>query len=75
MKTYQLSCKKNAVNKISSVKKTKESRLMLVSNCAVCGKKKTGFIKNQEASELFCKLRIRTPWSNIPLIGDILFWG
>ena len=47
---------------------------MLLSNCAICGKKKSKFIKNQEASGLLSKLGIRTPLSNIPLIGDILFY-
>ena len=47
--------------------------LMLVSNCAICGKKKLRLIKNQEASRLLNKLGIRTPLSNIPWIGDILF--
>ena len=39
---------KNTANENSSVKKTKENRLMLLSNCAVCGKKKSTFFKNQE---------------------------
>ena len=42
------SCKKNTVKEISSVTKTKQSRLMLLSNCAICDKKKQRFIKNQE---------------------------
>ena len=33
---------------ISSVKKTKQNRLMLVSNCDVYGKEKSKFIKNEE---------------------------
>ena len=73
METHCVSCKKNTANKNSSVRRTKQNRLMLVSNCAVCGKKKLSFIKNQEASSLLGKLRIRTPLSNIPLFGDILF--
>ena len=32
---------------------------MLVLNCTVCGKKKSGFIKNQEADRLLSKLEIR----------------
>ena len=39
METYCVSCKKNTVNKNSSVRRTKQNRLMVVSNCAVCGKK------------------------------------
>ena len=48
METYSVSCKKYTANKNSSVKKTKQNRLMLWSNCAICGKKKSTFIKNQE---------------------------
>ena len=35
-------------NKNSSVRKTKQNRLMLLSNCTVCGMKKSTFIKNKE---------------------------
>ena len=48
MEMYYFTCKKNTGNKNSSVKRTKQNRLMLVSNCAACGKKKSSFIKNQE---------------------------
>ena len=48
METNCVSCKKNAGNKNSSVRVTKQNRLMLLSNFAVCGKKKSKFIKNQE---------------------------
>ena len=47
MKTYCVSCKKDTKNKNSSVRKTKQNRLMLLSNCAICGKKKSAFIKNE----------------------------
>ena len=40
MKTYCVSFKKNTANKNSSVRRTKQNRLILVSNCAVYGKKK-----------------------------------
>ena len=45
---------------------------MLVSNCTVCGKKKSRFFRNQETSELLCKFGVRSRLSKIPLIGDIL---
>ena len=32
---------------------------MLVSNCTICGKKKSGFIKNEKADRLLSKLEIR----------------
>ena len=47
METYCVSCKKNIANENSSFRKTKQNRLMLLSNCALCGKK-SAFIKNQE---------------------------
>ena len=46
METYYVTCKRNTANKRSSVRRTKQNRLMLVSNYAACGKKKSGFIKN-----------------------------
>ena len=48
METYCLSCRKYTANKNSSVTKTKQNRLMLTSNCAICGKKRSTFIKNKE---------------------------
>ena len=48
METYCFSCKKNTANVNSIVTKTKQRRLMLLSNCAICGKKKSTFIKNKE---------------------------
>ena len=40
METYCVSCKKITANKNSSVKRTKQNRLMPASNCTICGKKK-----------------------------------
>ena len=49
METYCVSFKRNTGNENSSVKK---HRLMLSSNYAVCGKKKTIFIKNKELNRI-----------------------
>ena len=46
---------------------------MILSNCAICGSKKSRFIKHQEAKELFNKLGIKTPLSKVPILGDVLF--
>ena len=46
---------------------------MILSKCAICGGKKSRFIKNQEAKGLLCNLRIRAPISKVPILGDILF--
>ena len=45
---------------------------MLLSKCAICGNKKSKFIKEQEAKGLLSSLGIRTPLSNIPGL-NILF--
>ena len=48
METYCVSWKKYIANENSSVRKTKENRLMLLSNCTICGKNKSIFGKNKE---------------------------
>ena len=46
---------------------------MILSNCAVCGSKKSRFIKHQETKELLSKLGIKRPLNKVPILGDILF--
>ena len=55
------------------VLKTENDRLILSSKCAVCGNKKSRFIKEQEAKGLLSSLGLKTPLNKIPLFGDILF--
>ena len=43
METYCVGCKKNTANENSSGKKTKQNKLILLSNRAVSGKKKIKF--------------------------------
>ena len=43
-----VSCKEYTANENSNVRKTKQNKSMLWSNCDSCGKKKTIFIKNKE---------------------------
>ena len=38
MKTYFASCKKYTAKENQNIRKNKQNRLMLLSNCAVCGK-------------------------------------
>lgn len=52
MGTYCLNCKKYTANKNSSDRRTKQNGLMFVSNCAICDKKKSKLIKNQEEGSL-----------------------
>ena len=66
MLLYCLKCKNNTEN--SSNNKT-----MLLSKCAICGSKKSRFIKKQEASGILSSLGPKIPLSKIPLFGDTLF--
>ena len=45
---------------------------MILSKCAVCGDKKSKFIKEEEAMRLVSSLGIKTPLSKIPLVGPLL---
>ena len=48
---------------------------MILSKCAICGSKKSRFIKNQEAKALLINLVLRTPLSKVPILSDIFFWS
>ena len=73
MKSYCLKCRKDTENINPSVSNTSNGRTMILSKCAICGSKKSRFIKNQEAKGLLSNLGIRTPLSKVSLLGDILF--
>ena len=73
MKSYCLKCKKDTKNTDPKVSSTSNSRVMILLICEICGRKKSRFIKNQEAKGLLSKLGIKTPLSKIPILGDILF--
>ena len=73
MLSYCLKCKNNTESINPKVSKTSNSKTMVLSKCAICGSKKSKFIKEQEAKGLLSNLGIRTPLNKIPLLGDILF--
>ena len=73
MESYCLKCKKYTKNINPQVCSTSNSKLMILSNCAICNSKKSKFIKKQDAKGLLSKLGIKTPLSKVPLLGDILF--
>ena len=73
MESYCLKCKKYTKNINPQVSSTSNDKMMILSKCAICGSKKSRFIKKQEAKGLLSKLGIKTPLSKIPLPGDILF--
>ena len=72
MKNYCVKCKKGTENIDSKMVRTKNNRLVMQSNCSVCGIKKPRFVKEQEAKGLLSNLGIKTPLSKIPLL-NILF--
>ena len=73
MKTYCLKCRKDTENIDPKIWSTSNGKAMILSKCAICGSKKSRFIKNQETKGLLSNLGIRTPLSKVPKIGDILF--
>ena len=73
MESYCFKCKRNTENIYPEVSSTSNGRVMILSNCAICGSKKSRFIKNQEAKGLLSNLGIKTPLSKVPILGDILF--
>ena len=70
---YCLKCRKNTESKNPKVARTKNGRIMLLSECAVCGSKKSKFIKKQESSGLLSSLGIKTPLYKIHLLYPLLF--
>ena len=73
MKSYFLKCRKDTENINPRVSKTSNNRTMVLSKCAICGSKKSRFIKNHDAKGLLRNLGIKTPLSKVPILGDILF--
>ena len=52
MLSYCLKCRKNTNSKNLAVVKTKNRKIMLLSNCSVCNSEKLKFLKEQEARRL-----------------------
>ena len=73
MKSYGLKCRKDTENINPRVSNTSNGKTMILSKCAICGRKKSRFIKDQEAKGLLSNLGVRTPLSKVPILGDILF--
>ena len=70
--TYWLSFRKNTENTNLKIVKSKNNRSMIQSNCAICGSKKSRFIKEQQAKGLLSNLGIKILLSKVPLL-NILF--
>ena len=73
MESYCLKCRKYKKNINPQVSSTSNGKMMILSKCAICGSKKSRFIKKQVAKGLLSKLGIKTPLSKVPLLKDTLF--
>ena len=73
MKSYCLKSRKDTENIDPEILSSSNGKAMILSKCALCGSKKSRFIKNQEAKGLLSTLGVRTPLSKIPILDDILF--
>ena len=52
MKSYCLKFRKDTENIDPKISSSSNGRAMVLSKCAICGRKKSRFIKNQEAKGL-----------------------
>ena len=70
--TYCLVCRKYTKNNNPKIVRNRQNRLMIQSNCANCGSKKSRFIKEQQAMGILSNVVIKTPLNKVPLL-NILF--
>ena len=70
--TYCLACRKYTKNNNPKIIRNIQNRSMIQSNCAICGSKKSRFIKEQQAMGILRNLDIKTPLTKVPLL-NILF--
>ena len=68
MLTYCVKCRKIIENLNPNIFKTKNGRLIMNQNVLWWNKKKTRFVREQEAKGLLHDLEIKTPLSKIPLL-------
>ena len=69
---YCLAFRKYAKSINPKIVRNRKNRSMIQSNCAVCGSKKSRFIKEHQAMGLLSNLGIKTPLSKAPLL-NVLF--
>ena len=69
--TYCLACRKYTKSINPKIVRNRQNR-QIQANCAVCGSKKSKFIKEHQAMGLLSNLGIKTPLSKLPLL-NILF--
>ena len=70
--TYCLVCRKYTKSINPKIVTKRRNKSMIQSNCAICGRKKSRFIKEHQAMGLLSNLGIKTPLNKVPLL-NILF--
>ena len=70
--TYCLVCRIYTKNNNPKIVKNRQNGLMIQSNCANCGSRKSKFIKEQQAMGILSNLGIKTPLSKVPLLNILL---
>ena len=73
MSSYCFKCRRNTESINPKVSKTTNGKAIILSTRAICGSKKSKFIKEQEAKGLLSNLGLKIPLNKIPVLGDILF--
>ena len=64
--------RKDTENINPRVSKTTNGKTMILSKCAICGSKKSRFIKKQEASGILTSLGFKRGLDKIKFFGDYL---
>ena len=68
MSSYCLKCKKSTEKINPGVSKASNNKTMLLSKCAICGSKKSRYIKKQEPSGILSSLSPKAPLNKISII-------
>ena len=63
---YCLKFRKNTESKDTNLVKTRKMKKSLSSKCTACDRKKSGFVKQQEASGILSSLGMKTRLIKIP---------
>ena len=69
-----MKCRKDTENIDPRVSNKSNSRKTILSKYAICGSKKSRFIKDQETKGLLSNLGVKTPLSKVPILGDVFFF-
>ena len=73
MEPYCLKSKKHTKNIDPQISSTSNGKFMILSQCAICGSRKSKSIKKQDPKGILSSLGIKIPLSKISLLGDVLF--